>query len=236
MYWPNRKTPYIYVCMTPIVKKIILSAFVIAMASVTFSQVNVTVTPTTSLGSILQSNTSFVNTVYNEWTGNFRKSFSAGGETWTRISNFKSFDLNTPLNVTTIDVKCWIPYDIGVTYGTKTLPLLNNLDNCTGFPTNTITMSSTSTGTTVSFFSQTNWHLFTDTTYQSDAVGWAFYNITGTDAYLGFVEVGPRFGADYNDGVFLIQTTVPEPSTYAALLGMLTLGVVAIRRARRRSC
>ena len=230
--------------MNLIAKKIIASLLVVTLASIAFSQVSLTTIPTTSLGSILQSNTSFVDSVYRESNGTFQPSFTAGGLTWTKVGkNFSSFNLNTPLDVTVIDVNYTeqIPYDIGVTYGTKTLKLWNNLNNSNGFSTNTITLSSTSPTTNVSFFSQTHrayWFSFVDDvqTYQSDKDGWAFYNVAGTNTYLGFAEVGLHSGVDYNDGVFLIQTAVPEPSTYAALLGMMTLGIVAIRRYRQRSC
>ena len=220
--------------MNPTVKNIIVSVIAVLMTATTLSQVSVSTGPVTDLGILLQSNTSFVDPVYNEFRGKFQKSFVAGGLEWSKVDNFTSFDLNTPLSVTVIDVNYTerIPYDIGVRSGTSTTMLWNNLSNKSVFPTSTVTLSSTVTNTYVSFFS-----LFQDTTrtYQSDTGGWAFYNVTGTDMYLGFAEVGLRGRADFNDSVLLFQAAVPEPETYAMWLGALTLGLVTFRRLRQRT-
>ncbi len=220
--------------MNPMVKNIIVSVIAVLMTATALSQVIVSTGPTTNLGILLQSDTSFVNSVYNEWYGRFQQSFIAGGETWTKVANFASFDLNTPLSVTLVDVNynSWTSYDIGVRSGTSTTMIWNNLNNNSVFPTSTATLSSTGTNTYVSFFS-----LFqgTDRTYQNKTDGWAFYNVTGTDTYLGFAEVGRSWIGDFNDSVLLFQYTVPEPETYAMWLGVLTLGFVSFRRRRQRT-
>lgn len=220
-------------CMNLLAKKIIISVITVFMTASAMAQVSQTTIPTTTLGALLQSNTSFVDSVYNEWTDRFQKSFVAGGETWTKVKNFSSFDLNTPLNVTTIDVNYTeqIPYGLGVRSGTSSTMIWNNVNNSSVFPTNTVTMSSTVANTSVSFFSL---YQGTTRTYQTDRDGWAFYNVSGTNTYLGFAEVGLHSGVDFNDGVFLFQSAVPEPETYAMWLGVLTLIVVGFRRYQNR--
>ena len=56
----------------------------------------------------------------------------------------------------------------------------------------------------------------------------------GQNADLTFLNSVP--GGSYPDGLGIANLTVavPEPSTYAAILGALTLGFVGVRRFRRR--
>ena len=217
--------------MNLIVKKIILALLAITTATAAFSQVSLATEPTTALAATLQSNTTFVDSVYRESNGTFKSSFTAAGLDWNKVNNFTAFNLNTPLSATLIDVNYTerIPYDVGIKYGSTTSLLWTDLNNSRSFSTQTVTLSSTLINTNVSFFS-----LFQDTTktYQNDREGWAFYNVTGTNTYLGFAEVGLRTGVDYNDSVILFQAAVPEPETYAMLLGVMTIGLVTIRRYR----
>ena len=65
--------------MNLIVKKIILALFAITTATAAFSQVSLSTGPTTALASTLQSNTTFIDSVYRESNGTFKSSFTAAG-------------------------------------------------------------------------------------------------------------------------------------------------------------
>ncbi len=77
------------------------------------------------------------------------------------------------------------------------------------------------------------WLLLTDTT-------WVMPTVSSTDPTVDFVLSANtvRIFGDYDYGSFsagtALATAVPEPSTYAAVLGGLVLGVVGYRRYRRK--
>ena len=203
-------------------------------ASALMAAVDVSSVSTTDLGSYLQSNTSFINPVYNEYTHNFVNSFDVAGYTWSKVSNFTSFDVSVPgISVTLIDINYTesIPFDIGFKNGKRTTEVWSNLNNRSVFDTNTFNLSTTSNKSSVSFYSV--YHDSTKT-YQSDQSGWAFYNIAGTSTFLAFIEAGSYSGVDYNDGVLLMQA-VPEPATYALWLGLGTIAIVLYRARRQKS-
>jgi hypothetical protein len=59
-----------------------------------------------------------------------------------------------------------------------------------------------------------------------------FYDAFATDELSGILVQYESFAGDISTGTLALPVGVPEPSTYAALLGALALGVVAWRRRR----
>lgn len=212
----------------------LISSLVVAHSA--FAQVGVSYGTTTSLGSYLQSNTSFVDGVYNErtwsWPATFDPTFTVGGLTFTKVSNFQTFSVGSPtLAVTLISVGYTeqVPYDIGFRVGSTNTNIFSDLNNANKpFDTRTTFLTSpTSTPMSISMYT-----MYQDVTRvsQGTSAGWAFYNVIGTSTYLAFTEVGVSSGIDFNDGVVLFEAAIPEPSTYGLLLGIGTMAIVLYRR------
>jgi hypothetical protein len=59
------------------------------------------------------------------------------------------------------------------------------------------------------------------------------YDAFAEDALSGISVVFEDFGGNISRGTLNLPTAVPEPSTYAAILGALALGVTVLRRRQR---
>lgn len=217
--------------------KLLGIACLIATSTVS-AQSALTYGPTTDLGLSLQTDTSFIDGVYNETTHRFAKSFVADGIKFSRVSTVNNFTLTSTsgLLVTNIDVNYTeaVPFSICYKVANQTSTLWSDLNNANApFDSGTAIFSSVSGNTSISFGSRVD----NVTTYQSNPLGWVFYNVGGTSTYLAFAEVGIDSGIDYNDVVLLFETgsVVPEPATYAMLLGACTLIFVVYRKVTKKS-
>lgn len=227
----------------------LLSVSLLFPTSFLSGQVALSFGQTSVLQQNIQSDTSFINSTYNKGAGTFASTFTTAGLKFDLVANPTTFQLNasTPMSVTLVSANYASSnvYNIGysistsanlcdgsTTVGSTNPTMWNGISN-SHMPwlgnSGTLSIVNGTPSVSVSFFSSVQG----STSYQSNTLGWTFYNVSGTNMYMAFMEVGPDpTGIDFNDGVLLLQggQAIPEPKTYALCLGLLTLGLVGYRR------
>jgi hypothetical protein len=128
-------------------------------------------------------------------------------------------------NVSNFGTTTWIN-DNGATYFQATGAYLNNSSPFTTSPATQLYVWGYNTKT---IGSGTEWILLGNT-------NWLVQNASSASTYfIDSTDIGTYavVGVVSNNGINLMSSAIPEPSAYAAALGIISLGLCAIRRRRK---